>query len=175
MLEQRHFGLAHQEMVFELKRVFRLVLNKESLEATYNTCVALKSTDKEHVEWHSDTLSDLETSPYIEGAAFFVVMKGMRQLLSTRGLLSCNPRGEKVYDFPTTGVPCIELEDGCAYMFPAGAKGSVDWLVEHMTSAHPDGPGEAWEGEEKPERWSWVVRAVKPEHAQWYNNQSWPY
>ena len=87
-------------------------------------------------------------------------------------LVDCKPPKPKLYDFPTTGVPCIELEDGCAYMIPAGEVGSVDYLVEHMTYAHPLGPGEEWAGVEQPERKAWVYRAVKPSHAQWYS-QHW--
>ena len=89
-------------------------------------------------------------------------------------LVDCKPPKPKLYDFPTTGVPCIELEDGCAYMIPAGEVGSVDYLVEHMTYAHPLGPGEEWAGVEQPERKAWVYRAVKPSHAQWYS-QHWPH
>jgi hypothetical protein len=96
------------------------------------------SEDDERVSWHSDTLvADQAESPYVEGAAVLVVMKGMRQMLFTRGLKGGTT--QKVYDFPSLGVPAVELTDGSAYVLPAGKAGSVDWLVEHCTHASPSG------------------------------------
>ena len=180
-LEMDHFTPAHYELMMELKEVFRHKLNAASLNAVYNSCVCMISTNMEHVFWHSDTLAGSEADytsgkmPYVDGAAILVVMKGMRQMLHTRSLLNGPfPNGTKTYNFENIGVPTIELEDGCAYMWPAGAPGLVDWLTEHMTSAHPDGPGAGWKGEEKPKRWAWVFRAIKPQHAMWYARQ-WPH
>ena len=69
------------------------------------------SEDDERVSWHSDTLvADQAESPYVEGAAVLVVMKGMRQMLFTRGLKGGTT--QKVYDFPSLGVPAVELTDG---------------------------------------------------------------
>jgi hypothetical protein len=132
------------------------------------------SEDDERVSWHSDTLvADQAESPYVEGAAVLVVMKGMRQMLFTRGLKGGTT--QKVYDFPSLGVPAVELTDGSAYVLPAGKAGSVDWLVEHCTRPHPDGPGTEWEEVGKRKRMAWIFRAIKPSHAQWYANQAPPY
>ena len=176
-LEMDHLTLQHYELVNHLKEIFWSELNKASQQATYNSVICMRSRNNEHVGWHSDTLvpeKAFHDCPYVEGAAILVVMKGMRQMLHTRGL-TCGPFAQKKsYDFPLTGVPCIELEDGCAYMIPAGEVGSVDYLVEHMTDAHASGPGKEWEGEAEPERNAWVYRAIRPSHAQWYS-QHWPH
>ena len=129
-LEMRHFHPAHQALLDDAKEVFWTVLNEASKNAIYNSCVVMDSEGDEHVKWHSDTLTGSPDSPYVDGAAIIVVMKGMRQMLHTRGMLN-GPfhSGKKTYDFETTGIPAIELEDGCAYVLPAGEIGSVDWLV----------------------------------------------
>ena len=176
-LEMDHMLPQHYQLGNDLKEVFWSELNDASKHATYNSVICMLSKNMEHVEWHSDTLvseRDYSECPYVPGAAILVVMTGMRQMLHTRGLRTGPYAKPKLYDFPTTGVPCIELEDGCAYMIPAGEVGSVDYLVEHMTYAHPLGPGEEWAGVEQPERKAWVYRAVKPSHAQWYS-QHWPH
>lgn len=178
-LEMRHLTVAHFALAEHLVEVFWPVLNEASRKAVYNCCVVMDSVGDEFVNWHSDTLASSEEKqaemPYVEGAAVLVVMKGMRQLLHTRALAH-GPffSGKKDYDFPSLGVPAIDLEDGCAYMIPAGEVGSVDWLVEHMTYPHVLGPGSEWEGVDKPRRRAWVFRAIKPEHAQWYS-QEWPH
>ena len=174
-LEMRHFHPAHQALLDDAKEVFWTVLNEASKNAIYNSCVVMDSEGDEHVKWHSDTLTGSPDSPYVDGAAIIVVMKGMRQMLHTRGMLN-GPfhSGKKTYDFETTGIPAIELEDGCAYVLPAGEIGSVDWLVEHMTWPHVEGPGAELEGVERPRRRAWVFRAIKPSHAQWYD-QVWPH
>ena len=162
-----HFALSQ-----ELKRVFWPVLNDASRGAVYNTCVAMVYHGDEQVKWHSDTLVPSDESAYVEGAAVLVVMRGMRQMLFTRGLVSSPYQTHgKVYDFEKTGVPSIELADGCAYVWPAGAEGSVDWLTEHGAFRHPFGPGKDWEDEESPWRMAWVFRAIKPEWAEWYSQE----
>ena len=92
-------------------------------------------------------------------------------MLWTRGVIGGSP---KAYNF-VMGVPSIELESYSAYMLPAGAEGSVDWLTEHCTYAHVNGPGEEWDHGENSERYAWVFRAIKPSHAQWYENRVAPH
>lgn len=176
-LEMRHLTLAHHALLEHLIQVFWPVLNAASRNAVYNSCVVMDSVDDEFVNWHSDTFSASEDQnrvmPYVEGAAVIVVMMGMRQMLHTRALNGTG--GQKGYDFEHIGVPAIDLEDGSAYVLPAGEPGSVDYLVEHMTYRHPmHGCGKEWEGFDSSRRRVWVFRAIKPEHARWYS-QEWPH
>jgi hypothetical protein len=125
----------------------------------------------EHVWYHSDTLvNDVNDAPYVEDAAVMVVMYGMRQMLWTRGLARVPYAKPKDYNFDV-GLPTIELASYSAYMIPAGKMGSVDWLTEHGVFAHPEGE----DAREPNHRFAWVFRAIKKEHAQWYENRAWPY
>jgi hypothetical protein len=101
----------------ELKRVFWNVLNEASRNATYDSVVGMVSTGTEHVDFHSDTCCDIEASPYVEGAAVMIVMRGKRQCLWTRALTRGPFHFPKSYNFKC-GIPSIELEDYSAYAPP---------------------------------------------------------
>ena len=95
----------------------------------------------------------------MKGAGVIIVSYGMPQLLYTKEITS------PLYKNPETlsplEIPAAELTHGSAYFWPAGAKGSTDWMSKHGVWRHPD-------SRSGQRRIAFIFRAIDPNHKREY-------